>query len=155
MVSNRVEPVGLGNSRGCGRKPDFSLVVLQLKPNQQQLPMRTEADVPIPAADDAEWLPASQLKSPFQTPPETARCSRHNYQPFNLRALFRSNSESLILFEKAPAATFQAPAITFQYQQTPAALSCTSRFQQQPVLHQRPPSCTSRHQRILSCTSRH
>ena len=72
--------------------------------------LRTER---FPAADDAGRLPASQFKSPFQgnsksfeTPPKTAQCSRHNYQPLNLTDLLGSNSESLILFETTPAAIF-------------------------------------------------
>ena len=116
------------------------------------------------------------LRKSYQTPPETAQCRRHNYQPLNLTALFRSNSENEILFETTPAATFlhrrplhcsgnyhsctgdhltaaatatPAPAATSLQKQLPVL------HQQLPVLHQRPPSCISRHQRPLSCISRH
>ena len=67
------------------------------------------------------------------------------------------------LHEQTPATTSPEPAITFLRQQLPVLnqrpLSCTSRSQQQPVLHQQlpvlhqqPPSCTSGNQ---SCTSDH
>ena len=39
MVSNRVEPVGLEDSCGCGRKPDFSLAVQQQLPDLNQGPL--------------------------------------------------------------------------------------------------------------------
>ena len=90
-------------------------------------------------------------------------------------SLFRSNSESLTLFETAPIATFlhQRPFhcsgnyhsctgdhLTAAATTTPepAAISLQKQLpvlhQQLPVLHQRPPSSTSRHQRPLS-SSRH
>ena len=95
-------------------KSNSPLVTLRPKPNQQQLPMRHCSRFPLkmtswfqpadnagiwPVADNARTLPASQFKSPFHNYPETpsvlAQCSRHNYQPLNLTALFGSNSESL------------------------------------------------------------
>ena len=91
-------------------------------------------------------------------------------------SLFRTNLESLILFEKAPAVTFlhrRPPHCSGNYHScisdhliavatttpAPAAISLQKQLlvlhQQLPVLLQRPPSCTNRHQRPLSCTSRH
>ena len=92
------------------------------------------------------------LGKSFQSLHETVQCSRHNYQPLNLTVLFMGNSESLIHFETAPAATFlhrrplrcsdnyhsctadhfTAAAIT-----TPAP-AATSLQKQLTVLHQRP-----------------
>ena len=89
------------------------------KPNQQQLPTRTAQGFPksrrpyssrrrrrniasLSAKKDFSGL----LRKSIQTPPKTAQCSKHNYQLLNLTALFGANSESLILFETAPAATF-------------------------------------------------
>ena len=73
-----------------------------------------------------------------------AQCSRHNYQPLNLTVLFRSNSESLILFETAPAATFlhRRPLYcSSNYQScTGDHLPAPSRYQQIPVLHQQLPA---------------
>ena len=125
---------------------------------------------------------SGRLRKSIQTPHETAQCSRHNYQPFNLTALFRTNSQSLILFETAPAATFlhrrplhcrsnyhsctgdhlPVPAYTSSYQ------FCTSSYQ--PCTSDLPaaaitssasaatspaPATTFLNQRPLSFTSRH
>ena len=110
------------------------------------------------------------------------QCSRHNYQPFNLTALLRTNSESLILFETALAATFlhrwllhcssnyhsctvghfpaeaatsPAPATIFLHRQIPAVTSSApAATSPAPAtfLHQRLPVLN---QRPSSCTSDH
>ena len=103
--------------------------------------------------------------------------SRHHYQPLNLTDLFRTNSESLILFETVPAANFlhrqplhcsgnyhsctggqfpapaaisSAPAATSPAPATFLQQRLPVLHQQLPVLHQRPPSCSSVYQ---FCTS--
>ena len=77
------------------------------------LKVSSEADVPIPAADDAGRFPASQLKSPFQGYSESHSkhfLRRHNAAntttSLSIKQHFFRKSESLILFETAPAATF-------------------------------------------------
>ena len=89
-----------------------------------------------------------------------AQCSRHNYQPLNLTALFRTNSESIILFETAPAATFlhrwplycsnnysPAPATIFLHQQISAATSSA------PATTSLEPATTFLYQQIPATTS--
>ena len=137
------------------REKSYSpLVFLRLKPNQllrRLLKASPEADVHIPPAGKGGILPTSQLKKPFsgllrksiQTPPETAQCSTHNYQPLNLTALFRANSESLIPFETAPAATFlhrRPLPCRSSYQ------SCTGDHLPAPVDNSRHQFCTSDYQ---------
>ena len=140
-----------------------------------------KADALIPAADDSETLPASQLKSPFQgysvypnTPWDgTMQWSRppasQSNSPFQV-LFWKSN---LILSETPPATTSPAPVTTFLHQQPP---SCTGDYfptaattsleptitfltQQLPVLNQRSPSCSSNYQSgtnsYQSCNSDH
>ena len=166
-------------------KPDSCLVVLWLKPNQQQLPIRTAQGFPKSRHPDSSHRQRRKIASlsalkPFsglarkssQIPLEMAQCSRHNYQPLNLTALFRTNSESLILFETAPAATFlprqplhcssnyyscignhlPAPAATSSAPAATSPAPVTFLQQHLPVLHQQLPVL---HQQPLSCTSDH
>ena len=154
MVSNQVKSVWLGISQGCGRKQilpwsfyDRSLISSSCP--RGLLKISSKADVLIPAADDTGRVPASQLKSPFQDYSESL--SKHLLRQHNAAdttTFFWTNSESITKYplrrqQQLPSCTgnhFPAAATN-----TPAP--ATNSLQKQlPVLHRRPPSCTSSYQ---------
>ena len=150
--------MGLDVSQGCERNQilswsfyDWSLISSGCP--RRLLKVSPKADVLIPTADDTGRLPASQLKRPFQGYSESLSkqlLRRHNaadtttslsiLQPF-LGPLRKSNLSTLLRrHQQLPFCTgdhFPAAATT-----TPA-LATTSLQKQLPVLHRRPPSCTS------------
>ena len=113
---------------------------------QQQLPLLHRR--PLPCRSNNQFCTGDHLAAPADT--SSYQFYTSSYQPCigDLPAAAITSSAPAAA-GPAPATTSPEPATAFLHQRSP---SCTSRYQQQPVLHQRLPVLN---QRPLSCTGRY